>query len=492
MKYDVVIIGSGLGGLVCAHILSKAGKHVLVLEKEVQPGGCLQSYRRDGLAFDTGFHYVGGLDEGQALHAVFKMLGLTELPWLRLDEAFDRIRIGEQEFFFLQGYDSFTEALGAHFPDEREALRQYAGLLQRAEKEQLYMLSPQGALSSSVGFETGAWQYLASHFRSSLLVNVLSATSLKMELRKESLPLFTFLHGNGSFIESSWKLRGTGSLIADSLIRDICRQGGEVICRATAEELVEKDRKLVGVRCADGRFFEGDCFVSDVHPAVTCSWIKHSECMRGIYRRRIGALENTFGMLTVSLVLKPRSIKYFNWNWYVYRTSEVWTFYQDNTPVKGLLVCARPPEDGSDYLQQLDLLTPMSWERLGPWMQTHVGHRGEDYAAMKRRLADECVELAEQVIPGLRNEVVRTYVSTPLTYRDYTGTPEGSAYGLRKDYRNPMMTLLSPRTPLSNLFLTGQNLMLHGIQGVTMTALCTCAEIVGKNYVWNQLKESFL
>ncbi len=59
MKYDVIIIGSGFGGLVCAHILSKAGKSVLVLERQAQAGGCIQSYRRDGLMFDTGLHYVG-------------------------------------------------------------------------------------------------------------------------------------------------------------------------------------------------------------------------------------------------------------------------------------------------------------------------------------------------------------------------------------------------------------------------------------------------
>lgn len=81
MKYDVIIIGSGLGGLACAHILSKAGKNVLVLEKEAQPGGCLQSYKRNGFTFDTGFHYVGGLEEGQSLYAAFKMLGLENLPW---------------------------------------------------------------------------------------------------------------------------------------------------------------------------------------------------------------------------------------------------------------------------------------------------------------------------------------------------------------------------------------------------------------------------
>ena len=58
MKYDIIIIGSGLGGLECGYILSRTGRRVLVLEKESQLGGCLQSYRRRELTFDTGFHYI--------------------------------------------------------------------------------------------------------------------------------------------------------------------------------------------------------------------------------------------------------------------------------------------------------------------------------------------------------------------------------------------------------------------------------------------------
>ena len=65
MKYDVVVIGSGFGGLACAHLLSMAGRSVLVLESHWQPGGCLQSYQRKGHTFDTGLHYVGGLREGE-------------------------------------------------------------------------------------------------------------------------------------------------------------------------------------------------------------------------------------------------------------------------------------------------------------------------------------------------------------------------------------------------------------------------------------------
>ena len=76
-------------------------------------------------------------------------------------------------------------------------------------------------------------------------------------------------------------------------------------------------------------------------------------------------------------------------------------------------------------------------------------------------------------MPGLGAMVAECHTSTPLTYRDYTCTPDGSAFGVRKDCRQPVLTMLSPKTPIPNLLLTGQSLMLPGIEGATMTALQT-------------------
>lgn len=476
MKYDVVVIGAGLGGLECAHLLSQAGRSVLVLEREHQIGGCLQSYRRGGLVYDTGFHYVGGLDEGQSLHEVFSRLGLLDLPWHRLDKAFDHITLGGRTFSLVQGFSCFADTLAAEFPAEREALFRYADLLRRIAGERVVGVSP---VDGNELLETGAWAYLEKHFCDPLLRNVLSGNALRMEPRRDSLPLFTFLHCNAGYVESSWRLRGPGSQIADRLAVGIRAYGGEIRCNTEVSELVEKDGRLVAVRCADGEHYEADIFISSLHPAVTCRLLPESRVMRKSYRRRMAGQPNTFGMCTVSLRLRPQTLRYFNHNHYVYAQEDVWEACRGNLPVAAVLVSCRVPEDGGEYAHQVDLLTPMTWERCLPWADTAVGRRGEDYCALKELLADECIALAEQVLPGLGSWVEERYISTPLTYRDYTGTPEGSAYGLRKDYREPLTVLLSPRTPVPNLLLTGQSLMLHGLHGVTMTALRTCAEVCG-------------
>src|SRR6202030_3981888 len=124
-KFDVLIIGSGMGGLVCGNILSKQGYSVCVLEKNKQLGGCLQIYVRDKVIFDSGVHYIGGLDKGQNLYQIFKYLGLMDkLKLEKMDIAFDRILLDgdEKEYRIMQGYDAFEQEMISNFPEEEMAI----------------------------------------------------------------------------------------------------------------------------------------------------------------------------------------------------------------------------------------------------------------------------------------------------------------------------------------------------------------------------------
>ncbi len=482
MKHDAIIIGSGLGGLECAYLLGKAGLSVLLLERHTQPGGCMQSYERlvghtkdDGpkaLSLDTGFHYLGGLADGQPLNRAFSELGLLSLPWQRLDaDGFDQVTIDGKTFRFAEGYDAFVEKLAMDFPEEVDALQQYVGMLRSTQAS--FSLAGTAPVFDAALAETAAYDYLSALFHNPLLVNVIAGTSLKTELRRESLPLFAFAHSQSSYIESSWRLRGDGNMIVQSLVDGISRFGGDIVTHAEATELMMHDGSVTSVLCADGEHHEADLFISDIHPVQTLEMITDKTVLKPLYRNRICRLENTCGVFTVSLALHPGSLQYFNHNKYVYQKANVWESPQY---IDRVMISARVPEQG-DHLQQIDLLTPMSWTLCQPWKDTRLCRRGLDYAKMKEQWAEECISLAETVIPGLRKMVAAIYTSTPLTWRDYTLTPFGSAFGIRKDYRNILMSMLSPRTPVQNLFLTGQNVCLHGVEGVTMTAFRTVNEV---------------
>lgn len=430
MKHDVIIIGSGFGGLACALLLAQAGRSVLVLERHWQPGGCLQSFTRRGHAFDTGYHYVGGLAEGQPMHDVFTRLGLMQLPWHRLDVAgFDRVTIGGRTFMFAEGFDSFVETLAEDFPHEREALHRYAELLQGDDP------AP----------DVNAYDWLHRNFHDPMLIDVVSGSCLKTELRRASLPLLSFLHSQRSYIQSSWRLRGDSGLIVRTLVDGIRQAGGDVLCRREVTELTERDRRLATAVCTNGEGYEADWFVSDIHPALTFQLVGECRALRPIFRRRMTTLENTAGLYTHQLVLRPQTLPYFNHNKYMYAQADVW---DERTP--RVMVSCRVPEDDSGYATLVDLLTPH---------------------------ATDPMPLAETVIPGLSGMVAERYVSTPQTWQRFTATPGGSAYGVRKDCRQPLQTMLSTRTPIANLLLTGQSVMLHGLEGVAMTALDTCSVI---------------
>ena len=99
------------------------------------------------------------------------------------------------------------------------------------------------------------------------------------------------------------------------------------------------------------------------------------------------------------------------------------------------------------------------------------------------------IQALEIKIPNLRESIKNIYTSSPLSYRDYIGSFEGNMYGYAKTSENALKTMVSPRTKIENLFLTGQSVNMHGILGCTIGAFNTCAEILGKELIDERLLE---
>ncbi|HNR86106.1 MAG TPA: all-trans-retinol 13,14-reductase, partial [Taishania sp.] len=85
--------------------------------------------------------------------------------------------------------------------------------------------------------------------------------------------------------------------------------------------------------------------------------------------------------------------------------------------------------------------------------------------------------------------IEEVHSSTPLTFRDYLGNLEGEMYGIEKDFNNPIKTIINPKTKIDNLYLTGQNIVFHGILGATIGAFVTSFNFVDANKIINSIKE---
>ena len=480
-KREVVVIGAGFGGLTCAQALAQEGMKVTVLEKCAVPGGAFQPFRRHGQRMDTGFHYVGGIGEGEVLRPLVTYFGLEDLPWQPLDNEFLEVHTHGRTIRLHRGYQAFVDNLSAEFPEERKALQEITDMMVDINNHIYESILPQNNAFENALMGISAKTYLETHISSPIVRDLLCGQCLTTELT-DKLPLYSFLQSINSFIQGSYRLKGGGETLTNRLVENVKRLGSEVLTRKTVSQFeVDDDGNIRAVQCTDGTRYEADLFVSTIHPTLTIDLIPECKQVRNIYRRRIQRLESTVGMFTVQLELRPHTIPYLNRSISIIETDNLWNApCGKGTSVNTMLVNFNVPEEGN-FATNVDLLTAMSWDAISDWEESALGQRPDAYKAFKQQKAEECIAFATRYIPELKGNIVNYWTSTPLTYRDYTGTWQGSCYGTRKSFDNLLGTLISPTSPLPNLYLAGQSLMLHGMLGTAMTSMLTCNTICGRN-----------
>ena len=142
-----------------------------------------------------------------------------------------------------------------------------------------------------------------------------------------------------------------------------------------------------------------------------------------------------------------------------------------------------PVAHQGEYAETMVIIAPMEFNEVRPWENTMLGHRGDDYKQWKLTVQNKVLDSMERLYPSFRDTIEFAFAASPLTIRDYYGNKEGSNYGFRKDSNNLMLSQMSVSTKVKNLFLTGQNVNIHGLCGVSLTAIETAEAMVGRNTV---------
>lgn len=497
-QYDVVVIGSGLGGLVSALILAMEGKKVCVLEKNNQYGGNLQTFVRDKTIFDTGVHYIGGLDTNENLFKYFSYLDImSEIKLSKLDKnGFDLISFSKENISFphAQGYENFVNQLLVYFPNEELALRNYITKIQEVcDSFPLYNLEDGLGYNDEL-LQINAKEYFNSITTNEKLIAVLSGSNFLYAGNPETTPFYVHALSVNSYINSAWRVINGGSQISKALIKKLRSFGADLFKHQEVIGFRTEADQIVSCFTANEEF-QAKIFVSNINLKHTIALVGEEKFGKP-FAKRLKSLKVVPSVFSLHLVLKPNVIPYFNNNIYHFKNIEaVWTSQnqkEDNWP-QHAVITTNIKDKKQMFCDSLTVMTYMNFDEVAEWEESfntvkNQINRGSSYNKFKEERTERLLNLVAEKFPTIKENCLAIYTSTPLSYRDYIGCERGNLYGFEKESRSPMKTFISPKTKVKNLFLTGQNVRMHGILGVTIGAFVTAAEILGKDYLLSKVK----
>lgn len=496
-KYDVVIVGSGLGGLLCGVLLAKEGKHVCIIEKDKQIGGCLQTFSVAKKVFDSCVHYIGGLGEGHTLHKIFSYAGIMDKLSLKAYDpnAFDKVAFGDEDIEYpqAQGKENFIDQLLPYFPTEKAALQKYIDTLSDVGNHfPLYRLRMGSAAEKAAVSNWEVTETLQKITSNKKLQNVLAGNNLLYAGQANRTPFYLHALVLESYIHSSHKVVPGSSQISKFLWQELQKHGGEIYRNTAVSKLKEKNGRIAYAELENKERIYGNEFISNIAPSLLLE-ILDTNLIKPAYKKRINGLEQTTSSYMLNLVLKPGTVPMRQHNLYWNASEDVWAQRGKLWPNNYALFYTEDKAHPG-YAESLSILTYMDYDEIIEWEHTEnrtgaETDRGDSYDDFKDLKNELLLSRVYDRVPELKGNIVASKAATPLTYRDYTGAPEGSLYGILKDVNKPAETTIATRTKIPNLLQTGQNVNLHGVLGVSITSIATCAELLGMEHLLHKINK---
>ena len=504
--YDVVIIGSGIGGLTTAALLSLLGQKVCVLEQHYTAGGYTHSYERNGYEWDVGVHYIGEVHKPYStLRRVFDVISQNRLQWAEMEPVYDRIFLGDEAFDFVAGRENFIQSLEEAFPDESEAIHTYVDLIRKISSSTPRFFAGQG-MPPSVG-------KLYNRVRSHLVPDEFYKTTREvLEGLTGNQKLISVLTGQWGdygqvpadsaffmhaliakhFLSGGAYPVGGSSEIARSIIPTIQSAGGEVFTYADVDEVIVSGNRAVGVRMADGSEIKAAKVVSNAGfmPTMTHllpesarqalgsdQWVdqvQHSSAHLCLYAGFKGTKEE-LNLDTTNLWIYPDGDHEGNVEAFLNNSDAPFPLIYISFP------SAKDPSWEERYPRKstVEIVTVAKRGWFEQWQETAWGKRGEDYEAFKERLAQRMLEQLFKHRPQLRGSLDFYELSTPLSTSFFQKNDKGEIYGLDHFVDRFEHSFLHPVTPLKGFYLTGADVMTAGVGGAMMGGVMAACAMEG-------------
>jgi all-trans-retinol 13,14-reductase len=503
--YDALVIGSGIGGLTTAALLSELGWKVCVLEQHYTAGGYTHSYERAGYEWDVGVHYIGDVGAPTRTRRLFDFLSDGQLEWAPMDAEYDRFFIGDRVFSARAGKREFRDNLVAQFPAEAQAIDRYLQLLSEAGSAMTLLAAErlmkpwQRALAlpyrkwkmPDCAFRN-TWEVLRELTDDPDLIATLCGQWGDMGLppKRSAFVMHAmiarhYLYGGFYPVGGAWR-------IADSIIPRIQRAGGEVFTYARVARIRVEDGAVAGVEMQDGHRIDCACVVSCAGIDNTFSRLLPEQVVRAAgYAEKLPRVRPSMGHVGVYIGLRQsaQELGLPRTNFWIYPSNDydaaVAAFEADSRAPFPVVYISFPSAKDPAYLARhpgtatIEIVAPAPYAWFAPWAGSSWGKRGADYERFKAELGERLLRELYTRLPQLQGKVDYYEVSTPLSTEWFAAYRHGELYGLDHDAVRLQQDWLGPRTRIRGLWLSGQDTLTCGVTGAMMAGLLTTTAMVG-------------
>lgn len=534
---DSVIIGSGIGGLTVGALLAKTGKKVLVIEQHDRAGGCLHVYEDKGYLFDVGIHYLGQFREGFMGTILIDQITDGQIGWKELDEPFDQVVIGLGEdrvkFDVRSGKGNvFREDLIKRFPNEAKAIEKYFSM--QNDSKNAYPISlltkfmPKKLIQ--ILSKLQILNRIFKHFNYSevSLQKVVEGLTDDKDLQailyynygdygtcpsEASFTMHALLQQH--FMKGAFYPVGGPSKIAYHLVQTIRKAGGDVLVRARCTQILTDatNSKVIGVCVQKGSEsfnIRTPIVISDAglqntfHNLLNVN-VRQKYLLDGVCER----FNPGMTCLTLFVGLKGSSedlnISNINiWHQISNATQKDWDTFsslriedaiESDLP---LLFISFPSTKDPTWPMHFEgksvceVITPVPYRWFEGWHEDYMdGKKGDHYSTLKDTLGERMWAQTLISYPQLKDKVEYFEVGTPLTNKFYLNFPKGAVYGLNHDvqrFSGANCSHLQSNTPLTGLYLTGQDTLSCGFSGALYGGVLCASVLLKRNLMLDLIK----